>query len=272
MEDFLPGADCQLARPALVSYAMWNVRRGSNSPPLMSSATSLLHKLRPAKLPVSSTNNLHRLDTNMAAHVEDGIDSRVFSAARQVAPGANPSPRLHTNSTACNKSPWVPPAQAAPSGTTPSNQSVASAHALPSLVPQHDLPVQPAPYFQPVAPTLPPGNKFGSPILIPLLQFFANYSCGLDQSAQFFPFFSATPCQHYHPLPPDSAQPATFQKSYRRWISAIIQKRFDTAWDLLTHRNIEHRGLGSGQPLVKWITSHHPTVMPAIHRCHRPQY
>jgi len=77
---------------------------------------------------------------------------------RQPAPNATPTQgqQLTENSQQNTQ-------QAATEVTTPSNQSVASTHALPSPVNQLVLPVQPAPYSQPAAP---PGNKIGSPIVI----------------------------------------------------------------------------------------------------------
>jgi len=43
---------------------------------------------------------------------------------------------------------------------------------------------------------------------------------------------------NYH-RPSRQAQPVKSQKSCSRWTTAIIQRLWDTAWDLVTHRNVE---------------------------------
>jgi len=48
------------------------------------------------------------------------------------------------------------------------------------------------------------------------------------------------------------------QKSCYRWTGAIIQRRWDTAWDLTAHWNVESHRTGLGLPNIKWNISFNP--------------
>jgi len=52
-------------------------------------------------------------------------------------------------------------------------------------------------------------------------------------------------------------------KSCARWTMAIIQQLWNTAWDLITHWNVESPLLGSGLPIIRWTAHPYP---PSLHR------
>jgi len=53
-------------------------------------------------------------------------------------------------------------------------------------------------------------------------------------------------------------RPLHFAKSWKscyRWTMTIIQRAWDTAWDLTTHRNVERWSPGRGQPIIQWTVT-----------------
>ncbi len=73
------------------------------------------------------------------------------------------------------------------------------------------------------------------------------------------------------PLP--VVKPAKTRKSCYRWLVAIIQRLWNTAWDLLAHRNVDSLSPGPGLPICSVrIGNPDLRVMQVTCHCHWPQY
>jgi len=87
----------------------------------------------------------------------------------------------------------------------------------------------------------------------------ANSSDG-EPDIPILPLTPAAISQWYHPVPIGWKKLAKCMTSFRRWLTAIIRQRWATAWDLLTHRNVEEPQQRHGLPVTQnWrSTSHRP--------------
>jgi len=79
--------------------------------------------------------------------------------------------------------------------------------------------------------------------------FIVQQSCKTGSAA---PFATPPAPQHWssprlHPAPVVKSQKSCFW-----WTRAIIQRKWDTAWDLTTHWNVESCRSGLGWPTIKW--------------------
>jgi len=66
--------------------------------------------------------------------------------------------------------------------------------------------------------------------------------------------------QRLHPVPVVKSR-----KSCSRWTTALIQRQWDTAWDLTTHRNVESFRFGLGLPTITDSCSIHFPCMKCVH-------
>jgi len=114
-------------------------------------------------------------------------------------------------------------------------------HSIPSPCPLPQLTVS----FLPVGFT----KGFGIPIMDVMLQFLILIPGGSGFTAPFSLDGPSNILPQYHLQAPTNMITTT-QVSYFCWITTIIQKLWETAWDLLAHQNVELQKPAFGLPLL----------------------
>ena len=259
LDNFMPWSQGQtesvMTWPILILYTRWNIHQGWDLPAMKSSALQQ-HQTPTMSMPLTKgltveqkcTIPSHSSDQNMVAKISNNVWTRPkmdpVNNMSQLNPGAptrgtwslKGSPLVQKEKQAIQGI-YLNPNQdtyACVDMSMPDSKPLAEPSALHPAVPTSTIVVMAAILeYLLLSQLCSPGSTASS--LLP-----AGY-------------------QYWnHHWPPCQAQLVKSQTSYFRWITAIIQQGWDTAWDLITYQNVEI------MPVRVWPTHQSIVVHPPL--------
>jgi len=240
LDNFMPWSQGQtesvMTRPMLISYARWNIRRGLDLPAMKSSAlqqhqipkksmasTKGLTFEQKRKIPFCSSaqSKVATISNNLWTRPKtDSVDNM-----SKLNPGA---PTRGTRS--LRGSPAVQKDAQATRGLY-LNRTQENFASVAMSMPDSKLPAE----LTALHRAVPTSTIVVMAAILEYLLLSQSFNPGSTAST----LLSAGYRYWNHHRPPSQAQLGKSQTSYFRWITAIIQQAWDTAWDLTTYRNVE---------------------------------
>jgi len=141
-------------------------------------------------------------------------------------------------------------------------QEMSPGHAQPT---SKSFPLAPVPYHNSLAPM---GTSFIWAAMMIYL-FLAQLS---SHKGSATPYTQSSLTLQWTNPQVSQGQVVKSRKLCSRWTTAIIQQLWDTAWDLLTHHNVESHTSGFGQPIIRRTTNPYSFLAPELSSCYRPMY
>jgi len=248
LAEYMPMTACPLlqSKPELISLALWNNRRHFDP-----SAEDIPRTTRRGNMKAS---DLDRQNEPTGTHlgritiVPKQLQHKIASTPVQLKspengiPGKSECDGLKVTTT------WTQPTENPIAQLAVSREAPSSHYAQPQSNQLHDLrsasPCQPHPYQSKAVGDVP------SPLAMVVFLIVSSPG-GLKLVALLLKMASARFKQWYNKCPLPEVKPVKTRTSCNRWIAAIIQRLWNTAWDLLAHRNVDSMCLqGSACPFV----------------------
>jgi len=238
LDNFMPWSQGQpesaTTRPMLISYARWNIRRGLDLPAMKSSA------LQQHQIPKKSMASTKGLTFEQKRKIP--FCSSAQSKVATISNNLWTRPKTDSVNNMSKLNPGAPTRGTRSLRGSPAVQKDAQAKrrlysnqenfaSVAMSMPDSKLPAE----LTALHRAVPTSTIVVMAAIMEYLLLSQSFNPGSTAST----LLSAGYRYWNHHRPPSQAQLGKSQTSYFRWITAIIQQAWDTAWDLTTYRNVE---------------------------------